>query len=149
MKKATNKREKTAVVDPNPTAESLRELPEIDFSKYRIRRNPYAARVAREGIEILHDGPSAASLTEIPEVDYATVRIRPNPYVTRAREPEIQYGRGRPRRGEEVGATTVRSLRLPAKTWERIDAEAKARKTTAHALLREIVVRFVESLRSR
>ena len=33
-----------------PSAASLREIPEVDFSKSRIRRNPYAARVAREGL---------------------------------------------------------------------------------------------------
>ena len=33
-----------------PSAASLREIPEVDFSKARIRRNPYAARVAREGL---------------------------------------------------------------------------------------------------
>ncbi|HEY4059080.1 MAG TPA: hypothetical protein VGM39_20835 [Kofleriaceae bacterium] len=80
MKKAITKREKSSSVELNPTAESLRELPEIDFSKYRIHRNPYAARIAREGFELVHDGPSAASLAEIPEVDWATVRVRRNPY---------------------------------------------------------------------
>src|SRR5206468_1212108 len=35
-----------------PSAASLREIPEVDFSKSRIRRNPYAARVAREGLVV-------------------------------------------------------------------------------------------------
>ena len=33
-------------------AASLREIPEVDFSRVRIRRNPYAARIAKEGLLI-------------------------------------------------------------------------------------------------
>lgn len=33
-----------------PSRASLREIPEIDFAKAKIRRNPYAARIAAEGI---------------------------------------------------------------------------------------------------
>ena len=35
-----------------PSQASLREIPEIEFSKARVRRNPYAARIARGGIAI-------------------------------------------------------------------------------------------------
>ena len=38
--------------DREPSAASLREIPEVDFSKSRIRRNPYVARVAREGLVV-------------------------------------------------------------------------------------------------
>ena len=61
----------------SPTAASLRELPEIDFTKYRIRRNPYAGRIKREGVKVVHDEPSAAALAEMPEVDFARVRRFP------------------------------------------------------------------------
>jgi len=50
-----------------PSALSLHEMPELDFSKYRLRRNPYAGRIAREGAEVVHDEPSAASLADMPE----------------------------------------------------------------------------------
>ena len=33
-----------------PSAASLREIPEVDFGRARVRRNPHAARVAAEGI---------------------------------------------------------------------------------------------------
>ncbi len=133
----------------DPSAESVRELPEIDMSAYRVRRNPYAARIAREGIRIVHDGPSAASLAEIPEVDFSTTLVRRNPYVSRAGEPMLQYGRGRPPSGEERGPTPGRSLRLPLPMWKVLDAEAKARHTTTHALLRELVAQFVSTLAER
>lgn len=35
-----------------PSKASLREIPEVDFSRARVRRNPYAARIAKEGIVI-------------------------------------------------------------------------------------------------
>ncbi|MFT3913092.1 MAG: hypothetical protein QM704_03080 [Anaeromyxobacteraceae bacterium] len=34
---------------PGPSRASLREIPEIDFSRVKVRRNPYAARIALEG----------------------------------------------------------------------------------------------------
>ncbi len=33
-----------------PSKRSLKEIPEIDFDRVRIRKNPWAARVAAEGI---------------------------------------------------------------------------------------------------
>ncbi len=42
MKKVSKPRE--------PSKASLREIPEVDFALAKVRRNPYAARVAAEGI---------------------------------------------------------------------------------------------------
>lgn len=41
-KKVTRRRE--------PSAASLREIPAVNFGRAQVRRNPYAARVAAEGI---------------------------------------------------------------------------------------------------
>ncbi len=129
-----------------PSALTLRELPEIDFARYRVRRNPFAARIAREGIEVVHEAPSGESLTEMPEADFSLARVRRNPYASRAAEsvPEIQYGRGRPRAGAEVGPTPGRTLRLPESAWRALEAEAKEKRTTVHALLRELVITHLE-----
>ena len=35
-----------------PSRASLREMPEVTLKKSRARRNPYAARIAKEGISI-------------------------------------------------------------------------------------------------
>jgi len=130
-----------------PTAASLREMPEIDFSKYRVTRNPYASRIAREGAEVVHDGPTAASLRDIPELDFSVARVRRNPYASRAAESvaKLQYGRGRPRSGHEVGPTPARSLRLPQEAWDALEAEAHEKHTTVHALLRELVAAHLEA----
>lgn len=42
MKKAPKQRE--------PSRDSLREIPEVDFEAAKVRRNPYADRIAAEGI---------------------------------------------------------------------------------------------------
>ena len=59
MKKATTKE--------RPSSLSLKEMPEIDFSCYRISQNPYAVRIEREGVQLSHQGPSAASLKDMPK----------------------------------------------------------------------------------
>ena len=46
MRKAKGSKER------EPSRASLRDVPQIDFSKARVRRNPYAARIAKEGITI-------------------------------------------------------------------------------------------------
>jgi hypothetical protein len=130
-----------------PTAASLRELPEVDVGRFRVRRNPYAARIAREGRKVVHEGPRASSLADIPEPDFGRVQVRRNPYPSRAAEPRIQYGRGRPPRGEETSGTSTRSLRLPAAMWQALEIVARERKTTVHALLREVIVTFVQQAR--
>jgi hypothetical protein len=122
-------------------------MPEVVFARRRVRRNPYAARIAREGIQLVHDEPSAESLVDLPEASFAVAtHVRRNPYASRAAEAasKLQYGRGRPSAGSEVGPTTPRSLRLPEAVWSALEAEAKARSTTVHALLREVIMLYLE-----
>jgi hypothetical protein len=137
---------KVSTKSREPTAGSLREMPPIDFSRYRVRRNPYAVRIAREGAELVHDEPSPASLTEMPEADFS--RARRNPYANRAAEAIglLHYGKGRPRTGREVGPTPAKSIRLPEPVWKALEAEARARNTTLHALLRELIAAYVDRL---
>lgn len=149
MSKATSRKTQPARGrSSGPSAASLLEMPEIDFSRFRVRRSPFAPRIAREGIEIVRDEPSPESLAEIPEVDFSQYRVRRNPYVSRAGEAaaNMQYGRGRPPKHRETGTTKVRSLRLPESVWKALDAEAKRRSTTTHALVRELIAMFVERL---
>ena len=132
----------------NPEAASLSEMPEVDFTKYRIRKNHYAARIAREGIEVAHEEPSRTSLVEMPEADFGRGRVRPNKYAAKAAAAalKVQYGKGRPFKGAEVGPTPSRSLRLPEAVWQALEIEASERATTVHALLREVVVTHVSLL---
>jgi len=39
-----------------PSRASLREIPEVDFAAAKVRRNPYADRVAEEGIVHVRPG---------------------------------------------------------------------------------------------
>lgn len=145
MKKAPSRR--------GPSGRSLLDLPEIDFAAYRIRRNPFAERIGREGIEIVwagttrrrplsEEGPSKASLREMPEVDVSQAKSRRNPYARRIASQGItlQIGRGRPRQGTEVGPTIPKSIRLPEKVWELLAQRAKEEGIPLHAALRAAVL---------
>lgn len=46
MKKAKRARHR------EPSKASLREIPEIDFTKVKVRKNPYAARIAKQGVVV-------------------------------------------------------------------------------------------------
>jgi Ribbon-helix-helix protein, copG family len=92
-----------------PSKASLQEIPEVDFTKVRIRHNPYAARIAKEGIT-------------------------------------VQVGRGRPRKLQEVGGTSPRSVRFPDEVWKLLEAQAKARGLSLHAALREAILAWAEGM---
>jgi hypothetical protein len=136
--------------DPSP--ESLREMPDIDFRRYIVLPNPFAARVRRDGIRIRRGSiipptgrpkrtaaPSKASLSEMPELDMS--QARPNRFSAsiQAGGITLRIGRGRPKRGTEVGPTTVRSVRLPVEIWEAVKRSAKRRGLTVHAALCEAI----------
>jgi hypothetical protein len=141
MKKATSSARAA------PSAASLHEMPEIDFTRYHIRRNPYASVIAREGIAVIHDEPSARSLADVPEVDLARVQAWRNPYALRARQAlaQLKAGRGRPKRGQEIGPAPARSIRLPMTVWEALEEAARNADTTVHALLRLAVTHLLET----
>jgi hypothetical protein len=46
MKKASSKSQRA------PSKTSLQEMPEVDFSRTRLRRNPYARRIKAEGLVV-------------------------------------------------------------------------------------------------
>src|SRR5215831_8021038 len=79
----------------DPSRSSLREVPEVDFRRYHVRRNPYAAVIAKEGISVVHDGPSARSLAAIPEVDFSRVQAHRSDWAGRARRAVLQLRAGR------------------------------------------------------
>ena len=88
--------------------------------------------------------PSRASLREMPEVDLKDGRWRPNPYAARiAAEDVILPGRGRPKKGEEVGPTTPKSVRFPAQVWERLEKSSRAKGLSPHAALRTAIIEWI------
>jgi hypothetical protein len=141
MKKATSRRRR------EPTPASLAELPEVDFRRYKVRRNPFAARLAAEGSELVHDGPSRASLAEIPEVELRSAKRRKNPFAKYldASALAMQTKRGRPPRGEEAGPTVTRSIRLPVALDKALAALAREEEITVHALMRNVLASRVRA----
>ncbi len=141
MKKATSRRR------TDPTRASLEELPEVDFRKLVVRRNPYAARIAAEGSRLVHDEPGRASLAEIPEVDLRTAKHRRNPYAKRI-DPsalKMQTRRGRPALGDESGPTVTRSVRLPVALASALEMLARDAGITMHALMRDTLASRVRA----
>lgn len=48
------------------TATSLRDVPEIEFDRFTVRRNRFATRVRREGIELITKRPPKRRATDVP-----------------------------------------------------------------------------------
>ncbi|HWZ89217.1 MAG TPA: hypothetical protein VNW92_10215 [Polyangiaceae bacterium] len=121
---------------------------EIDFSAYRVRKNRFAKRIAKEGLELIHDGPSRASLTEIPEADFGQVRVRRSPYAARIKTSglSLQVGKGRPKRGAETGPTVLKSLRLPSAVRKELERRARSEGVAVHALVRKAVLALLQSV---
>jgi hypothetical protein len=98
-----------------PSAASLREMPEVDFSKVKKldRGHYYKKALAAGGY---YDGPDGKRW--------------------------VPMGPGRPKKGTQVEHTSPKSIRLPDGLWEQLDREAKKRGTTRHSLLREMIADY-------
>jgi hypothetical protein len=113
MKKTKKRMQKRT----EPSAASLREMPEVDFSKAKKsgRGHYHRKAVAAGGYGDGPDGKRWVPLTP-----------------------------GRPPKGIDAEATSPKSIRLPEGLWERLDREAKKRGTTRHRLLRELIAAWLE-----
>jgi hypothetical protein len=69
MKKASRRKK------AEPSKASLAEIPEIDFSKARVRRNPYAKRIAEEGIVVQVGRGRPKRLLEVGGTEPRSVRF--------------------------------------------------------------------------
>ena len=94
--------------------------------------NPFYERVERGGIRFVNERP--------------TVRGRPptNPYRERLAG-GVRLRPGRPRSGEDSGATVVKSVRLPPAIWARAEAQAAREGISLHAALRQAVLIWLRS----
>jgi hypothetical protein len=124
------------------------DLTEIDFSAYRLRKNRFAKRVAKEGLDLVPDEPSRASLAEIPEADFSRVSVRRNPYAARIKASGLllQVGKGRPKRGAEIGPTLLKSVRLPPAEWKELERRARSEGVAVHALVRKAILALLRSV---
>jgi hypothetical protein len=52
---------------------------------------------------------------------------------------------GRPRRGEQAGATVVKSVRLPPEIWQRVEAQAEREGLTRHGAIRQAILIWLRS----
>jgi len=73
MKKANERRKTTKHTEPSEA--SLKEIPEVDFTKARVRRNPHAARIAKEGITVQVGRGRPKKLSEVGGTSPRSVRF--------------------------------------------------------------------------
>lgn len=101
----------------------------------------------------MQEGPSAESLREIPPIDPETAISfgRGLEGLSRAREFStlMRSQPGRPRRGEPASGSSGRTVRLPDAVWAEVERFAGRRGVTAHAIMREAIVRWVLDARAR
>ncbi len=71
MKKAVKKQRR------EPSKASLREMPEIDFSKVQVRPNPYAKRISAEGITVQTGRGRPRKMLEVGGTIPRSVRFSP------------------------------------------------------------------------
>lgn len=65
------------VKDRQPSKAALREMPEVDLSRGKVRRNPYAKRIAREGIVIQIGRGRPRRLLEVGSTEPRSIRFPP------------------------------------------------------------------------
>ena len=111
MKKASKKQKE-------PSRASLKEMPEIDFSKARARKNPYAARIAKDGGYWI-------------EVDGEPPRF-------------VRTAEGRPKKGAPAAHSITKSVRFPDEVWKALEKRAKKQGITLHAALRKAIVEWLK-----
>ena len=58
-----------------PSKASLREMPEVDFKTVKVRRNSYAARIAKEGIVVQVGRGRPKKLLEVGQTHPRSVRF--------------------------------------------------------------------------
>ena len=93
---------------------------EVDFERFGpVRRNAFAG-AGEQG------GPSLLALWEMPQVSSDAVLLR----------------RGHPGKGRKR-ETVVRSIRLPAAVWKRLDAKARAKHLNAHQAMRAALLAWL------
>jgi hypothetical protein len=89
--------------------------------------------------------PSAVSLREMPEADFSRQKWerRPRIAVRIAAEGMTFPGRGRPRKGQEVGPSVMKSVRFPKVFWNQLEKRARSKNLTAHAAIRVALAEWV------
>jgi hypothetical protein len=114
-----------------PSAASLREIPEVHFSKKATRGFRGLPRMMVEGYTAGPEGGKRRFVS--PEEVQATVRWHLNGRV------------GRPERGKETGATTPRSIRFPKKIWAELERRAKKEGKPLHAAMRTVLLDWLKT----
>ncbi|MBN1611349.1 MAG: hypothetical protein JW940_32245, partial [Polyangiaceae bacterium] len=85
MKKVSTKKRRR-----EPSARSLREMPEVDFSKVRARRNKFAKRIADEGLFVQVGRGRPRKALEVGGTVPRSVRFSPRIWAELERQAEVK-----------------------------------------------------------
>ena len=118
MKEKAEKRSKGARV--NPSAKSLKEIPEVDFSK-SVRRGLYARKISKDGGYYVQPDGEAASF--------------------------VQTRQGRPKKDEPKATTQTKNVRLPPEVWEVMERAAEEHGLSLHAAMRRALLEWLGRVR--
>jgi hypothetical protein len=119
------------VSQKEPSKASLRAMPEVDFSRGPVRRNRLLPRMLAEGYT--YPGPGGKPIRVTPEEVEERVLLR------------LQQRVGHPKKGEEVGPTTTRSIRFPKKVWAELEKRAKKEGKPLHAAMRAVLLDWLKT----
>jgi hypothetical protein len=115
------KAEKRKVVR-GPSAKSLKEIPELDFSKSTRRgRGLHARKIAKDGGYYVQADGEAASF--------------------------VQTRQGRPNKDEPKATTQTKNVRLPPEVWEVMERAAEDRGLSLHAAMRRALLEWLRRTR--
>ncbi len=102
--------------------------------------NPFYRRIQQDGFRIVVERPSD-------DVRRKRFKDDANPYAERIKRDgmRIHRYRGRPEKSAGACPTVVKSIRLPPKIWNDVDAQAAREGKNRHAALREAVLIWLRS----
>ena len=116
MSKATEKTAKRSRA--KPSAKSLKEMPEVNFTKsVRLGRGLHARKIAQDGgYYVQPDGEPARF---------------------------VQTRQGRPKKGQPKATTQTKNVRLPPDLWETIERVANDNGLSLHAAMRQAMLEWL------
>ena len=91
------------------------------------------------------DEPSTASLREMPEANFSMQKWERRPRIAARLAAEgmaVPRG-GRPRRGQDLGPSLTRSVRVPNALWDQLERRARSKKLTVNAAFRLALAEWV------
>lgn len=103
-----------------PSAASLREMPEVNLKDGTWRKNPYYESVLRDGITVTENGKNPVMIQKPARM-------------------------GRPKQGDAPRPTKTHAVRLTDEEWIKLTQRAKKDGVSAHVAMRAAVLKYAKT----